>query len=37
MSDKNKSGYSRAVRITCIILAALTVLGIAVGIIAYLL
>ena len=35
MSDKN-NGYSLAVKIACIVLAGLTVLGIAVGIIAYL-
>lgn len=39
MSDnkKNKSGYSKGVRITCIVLATLTVLGIATTLLYYLL
>jgi hypothetical protein len=36
MSDK-KSTYSKKVRIMCIVLAALTVIGIAAGILAYIL
>ena len=35
MSKKNKSGYSKAVRYTCIALAGLTLLGIITTIIVY--
>ncbi len=37
MNKKEKSSYSKAVRITCIILAGLTILGISASAILYIL